>query len=155
MWYQIGSSTDGKPVAYRKDASRQVSYLDAGISLLQFYLDAGIPDDQIRSTFEKRYQGGYQAFRDAGGYLSSDPLEVPATAVMASAQQESWPEVKTAWCNPRADDDCYINEKKVPVAELGKWLPAVAESNIDQIGGMCETILCFDKDGIPAGYLLQ
>lgn len=44
------------------------------------------------------------------------------------------------------DDDCYINNKKVPVAELGKWLPDISESNADQLGGHCETILCFDKD---------
>lgn len=155
IWYQIGVSTDGLPVAYRIDTNKQVSYLDAGISLLQFYLDIGVPDDQIRPTFENRYQGGYQGFRDAGGYLSSDPLDLPPTNVTASATQSEWPEVKTAWCNPRMDDDCYINGKKVPIAELGKWLPDVAESNIDQIGGYCETILCFDKDNQPIGYLLQ
>lgn len=69
--------------------------------------------------------------------------------------QSEWPEVKTAWCNPRADDDCYINSKKVPIAELGKWLPDISESNADQLGGHCETILCFDKDDQPMGYLLQ
>ncbi|MFL3919642.1 hypothetical protein LER23_33705, partial [Pseudomonas aeruginosa] len=73
----------------------------------------------------------------------------------APSAQSEWPEINSAWCNPRMDDDCYINEKKVPVAELGKWLPAVSQSNIDQIGGYCETILCFDKDDQPAGYLLQ
>lgn len=53
------------------------------------------------------------------------------------------------------DDDCYINEKRVPIAELGKWLPDISESNADQLGGHCETILCFDKDDQPMGYLLQ
>ncbi|MNT89939.1 hypothetical protein D3C72_2307560 [compost metagenome] len=53
------------------------------------------------------------------------------------------------------DDDCYINEKRVPIAELGKYLPAISESNADQLNGHCETILCFDKDDQPMGYLLQ
>lgn len=77
-------------------------------------------------------------------------------AVCASAAvAQSYPDVKTAWCNPRMDDDCYINGKKVPIAKLGKYLPAVSESNVDQLGGGCETILCFDKDDKPLGYLLQ
>lgn len=53
------------------------------------------------------------------------------------------------------DDDCYINSKKVPIAKLGKYLPSVSESNVDQLGGYCETILCFDKDDQAMGYLLQ
>ena len=52
-------------------------------------------------------------------------------------------------------DDCYINEKRVPIAELGKYPPAISESNADQLNGHCETILCFDKDDQPMGYLLQ
>ncbi|MEE1869241.1 hypothetical protein [Pseudomonas auratipiscis] len=53
------------------------------------------------------------------------------------------------------NDDCYINEKKVPIADLGKWLPAVAESSIDQLGGYCEAVLCFDSKDQPLGYILQ
>jgi hypothetical protein len=30
---------------------------------------------------------------------------------------------------------------------------ADAESNINQLGGFCETILYFDKDNQPVGYL--
>lgn len=36
IWYRIGVSTDGKPVAYRVDTSRQVSYAEAGSLLYQF-----------------------------------------------------------------------------------------------------------------------
>lgn len=151
-WYNIGVSTDGKPVAYRVDASRPVPYHEAGQLLLQFYMDAGIPDDQLVSTFDKRYEGGYAAWKSKGGYLSSEPL-MP-TSMKVSAPQ-SYPDVKSAWCNPQADDDCYINGKKVPIAQLGKYLPEVTESNVDQLGGGCETILCFDKDDKPLGYLSQ
>lgn len=150
IWYRIGTSTDGKPVAYRIDTSHQMSYAEAGSLLYQFYLDIGVPDDQLVPTFDGRYEGGYAAWQtETGGAQAAAPQSSAASA------QSEWPEIKSAWCNPRMDDDCYINEKKVPVAELGKWLPAVAESNIDQIGGYCETILCFDKDNLPAGYLLQ
>lgn len=78
-----------------------------------------------------------------------------SAAKTPSSSKSEWPEVKTAWCNPRLDDDCYINNKKIPVAELGNWLPDISESNADQLGGHCETILCFDKDEQPMGYLLQ
>ncbi|TKJ79969.1 hypothetical protein PspCFBP13509_10995 [Pseudomonas sp. CFBP13509] len=150
IWYRIGVSTDGKPVAYRVDTSHQVSYAKAGSLLHQFYLDIGVPDNQLLPTFDGRYEGGYAAWQAQKGRAQASTQQSLAT----SAQLE-WPDVKSAWCNPRMDDDCYINEKKVPIADLGKWLPAVAESNIDQIGGFCETILCFDKDNQPVGYLLQ
>ena len=149
IWYRIGTSTDGKPVAYRVDTSRQVSYADAGSILYQFYLDIGVPDNQLAATFDKRYEGGYAAWQAQKGNAQTG-AQPPST----SAQSE-WPEVKTAWCNPRMDDDCYINSKKVPIAELGKYLPSVSESNVDQLGGYCETILCFDKDDQAMGYLLQ
>ncbi|MDD2046216.1 hypothetical protein [Pseudomonas putida] len=149
MWYRIGTSTDGKPVAYRTDASRQVSYMEAGSLLMKFYLDAGVPDNELVSTFDKRYIGGWAAWNQEKGGAASAAMKAP------TAPQSEWPEVKTAWCNPRMDDDCYINNKKVPIAELGKWLPDISESNADQLGGHCETILCFDENNQPMGYLLQ
>ncbi|BAU72377.1 hypothetical protein [Metapseudomonas furukawaii] len=149
IWYRISTSTDGKPVAYRVDTSRQVSYAEAGSLLYQFYLDIGVPDDRLVGTFDGRYEGGYAAWQEQKG--SSRNVAHQA----AEPAQTEWPDVKSAWCNPRMDDECYINEKRVPIAELGRWLPDVAESNIDQIGGYCETILCFDKDDQPIGYLLQ
>ena len=150
IWYRIGISTDGKPVAYRIDTSRQVSYAEAGALLYQFYLDIGVPDNHLVPTFDGRYEGGYAAWQAQKG-----GAQATASQPSGTSDQSEWPEVKSAWCNPRMDDECYINNQRVPVADLGKWLPAVAESNIDQIGGYCETILCFDKDNQPAGYLLQ
>ncbi|HGW4727207.1 TPA: hypothetical protein ACNH51_006081 [Pseudomonas aeruginosa] len=149
IWYRIGVSTDGKPVAYRVDTSRQVSYAEAGSLLYQFYLDIGVPDNQLVPTFDGRYEGGYAAWQAQKGSAPASTLQSPTSA------QSEWPDVKSAWCNPRMDDDCYINNQKVPVAELGKWLPSVSESNIDQLGGHCETILCFDSKDQPLGYLLQ
>lgn len=148
LWYQIGVSTDGKPVAYHRDATRGVSYAEAGSILWQFYQDAGIPDNELVSTFDKRYEGGWAAWNAAKGSVKKTSL-LPANTV------QSYPVVKSAWCNPRADDDCYIDNKKVLIADLGKYLPSVSESNIDQLGGYCETILCFDESDQPLGYLLQ
>lgn len=150
IWYRIGISTDGKPVAYRVDTSNQVSYAKAGSILYQFYLDIGVPDNQLAPTFDGRYEGGYAAWQAQKGGTQVAAVQPPATP-----PQSEWPDVKSAWCNPRMDDDCYINEKRVPIAELGKYLPAISESNADQLGGHCETILCFDKDDQPMGYLLQ
>ncbi|MNY25872.1 hypothetical protein D3C86_1596800 [compost metagenome] len=137
-------------MAYRVDTSHQVSYAKAGSILYQFYLDIGVPDNQLIPTFDGRYEGGYAAWQAQIGGTQAAAVQSPATST-----QSKWPDVKSAWCNPRMDDDCYINEKRVPIAELGKWLPDISESNADQLGGHCETILCFDKDDQPMGYLLQ
>jgi hypothetical protein len=53
------------------------------------------------------------------------------------------------------DDECYINNNRVPVAELGKWLPAYSQSNVDQLGGYCETYICYDQEDKPLGILMQ
>lgn len=148
LWYQIGMSTDGKPVAYHRDSTRAVSYAEAGSLLWQFYLDSGIPDSEMVSTFDKRYEGGWAAW-------NQQKSGVAAKASYQTTTVRSYPPVKTAWCNPLKDDDCYIDNKKVLIAELGKYLPSVSESNVDQLGGYCETILCFDEGDQPLGYLLQ
>ncbi|MBV2132595.1 hypothetical protein KRX52_07225 [Pseudomonas sp. MAP12] len=150
IWYRVGISSDGKPVAYRNDVSRKVSYAEAGSLLYQFYLDIGVPDDQLVSTFDGRYEGGYAAWQAQKGNTQAATQQSAAT----SAQSE-WPEVKEAWCNPRMDDECYIDNKLVPVAELGKWLPAYSQSNVDQLGGYCETYICYDQDDKPLGILMQ
>lgn len=141
IWYVIGVSTDGKPVAYRHDATRMVSYKEAGQMLHQFYLDIGTPDRLIEGTIDGRYDGGYEA------------LMSNATPAKQELSQGEWPEVNSAWCNPRMDDDCYINGESVPMHELNKFLPEVSQSNIDQIGGYCEGVICFDADNVPAGVM--
>lgn len=154
LWYQIGMSTDGKPVAYHRDSTRQVSYVEAGSLLWQFYLDSGIPDDQLVSTFDKRYEGGWSAW--CSPRINDDCFkDFKKASLRSPSVTHDYPPIKSAWCNPRADDDCYIDNKKVLIADLGKYLPSVSESNVDQLGGHCETILCFDESDQPLGYLLQ
>ncbi|WP_262501962.1 hypothetical protein [Pseudomonas fragi] len=60
-------------------------------------------------------------------------------------------EVKAAWCNPRADDDCTINGKKVPKAELKQYLPTVYELEVLNAGGHCEYPICYDENDKPVG----
>ncbi|MCY1454295.1 hypothetical protein D9M71_713490 [compost metagenome] len=79
-----------------------------------------------------------------------------AQPVSASALSRfKWPEVKSAWCNPRMDDDCYINNQPVSVYDLGKWLPAVSREEAEQEGGYCETSICFDSKDQPIGHIPQ
>ncbi|MBH8692575.1 hypothetical protein I5J61_01235 [Pseudomonas aeruginosa] len=153
IWFCIGASTDGKPVAYRVDTSRQVSYAEAGSLLYQFYLDIGVPDDRLVGTFDGRYEGGYAAWQAQKG-------EVRATTQQSTSAPSrfQWPEVKSAWCNPRMDDDCYINEEPVAIEDLGKWLPAIHPEEIaevEQEGGYCETIFCFSSADKPLGFKPQ
>ncbi len=141
IWYVIGTSTDGKPVAYRHGATRMVSYKEAGQMLHQFYLDIGVPDRLIEATLDGRYDGGYAA------------LVSNVAPVKQEVTQGEWPEIKEAWCNPRMDDECYIDGERVPMHELNKYLPEVSQSNIDQIGGYCEGVICFDADNVPVGVM--
>jgi len=139
MWYKIGTSTDGKPVAYRIDVERQVSYAGAGSLLWRFYQDAGIPDNELVSTFDKRYQGGWAAWNSEKGNVAKVSNAKPA--------------VNSAWCNPRLDDDCYINHAKVPQAQLGQYLPVVSMDDVERQGGYCETVICFNEDDKPIGIV--
>ena len=60
-------------------------------------------------------------------------------------------DVKEAWCNPRADDECTINGKKVLKEELKQYLPAVYELEVLNAGGHCEYPICYDKNDKPIG----
>ena len=110
IWYRIGTSTDGKPVAYRVDTSHQVSYAEAGSLLHQFYLDIGVPENQLLPTFDGRYEGGYAAWQAQKGRAQASTQQSLAT----SAQLE-WPDVKSAWCNPRT---CLVIGIAGPVVVL-------------------------------------
>lgn len=140
IWYRIGTSTDGKPVAYRVDTDRQVSYAEAGAMLYQFYLDIGVPDDRLEGTMDRRYEGGYSAFvndQGNGQQKASHTLDIG--------------EIKEAWCNPQADDECYLNDTQVPKADLGKYLPSISDSQAAEQGGWCEYPLCYNGDNKVIG----
>lgn len=90
IWYRIGTSTDGKPVAYRVDTSRQVSYAEAGSLLYRFYLDIGVPDDRLVDTFDGRYEGGYAAWQVQKGEVGAttqQPKSSPQSLSMAGSEE--------------------------------------------------------------------
>ncbi len=60
-------------------------------------------------------------------------------------------DVKEAWCNPRADDECTINGNKVAKAELKQYLPEIYELEVLNAGGYCEHPICYDKNDKPVG----
>jgi len=145
LWYYIGESTDGKPVAYRVDGGplkggKPVSYVEAGGYLWSFYTDHGMAESQYPVVFDRVYEGGIQQFR-ADALAMEEPK--PAKQV----------KVLRAWCNPRLDDDCYINDNKVPVAQLSDYLPKVTQEEVDSAGGYCEYPVCYDAGDNPIGIM--
>lgn len=56
-----------------------------------------------------------------------------------------------ASCAPQMDDECTINNKKVPRAQLGNYLPVVNEDEVELAGGVCEYPICYGADYKPVG----
>lgn len=146
IWYYIGESSDGRPVAYRIDGGpqkgdRPVSYAEAGRILYAFYQDAGVSKKLFKATFDRQYQGGLAAFMAEKGQLPR----------VATPQKVSNVRVDKAWCNPQLDDDCSINGKKVLKRNLKDFLPVVDEGIISANGGYCEYPICYDGNDKPVG----
>lgn len=146
IWYYIATSTDGKPVAYRLDGGPQnkgleVSYVEAGRMLLEFYKNAGVPEKLIANTFSPRYEGGYRQYLKDFEAYHAEKVE----------QVERLSKVNSAWCNPRADDDCTVNDHKVLKKDLGKYFPHVSPEEVSKRGGYCEYPICYDANDKPIG----
>ncbi|BBR56062.1 hypothetical protein Q048_01640 [Pseudomonas aeruginosa BWHPSA043] len=145
IWYYIAESTDGKPVAYRNDGGpyvkngKPVSYAQAGEMLWKFYKDSGVNDKLFANTFNRRYDGGVKQF------------ELDRSGKSQSQHQSKNIKVTEAWCNPQADDDCYINKNKVPKEKLGEYLPQVTPEQVSAAGGYCEYPICYDENDTPIG----
>ncbi len=143
IWYYIGQSSDGKTVAYKfgtgPDAGEpMVSYAEAGKMLLDLYKRTGMNEENIRSEFKFHYEGGLDGYlKDSQG--GSKPASKKKVIVTE------------AWCNPRMDDECYINNKQVPVDQLSSYLPVVKEDDIVAAGGYCEYPICYDRNDRPVG----
>lgn len=143
VYYYIAPSTDGKPIAYlfgHGPAAGQVglSYAQAGAALVEFYEISGATDKDIADTMSMRYQGGWDQYQADQGSASKNTVV-------------SRVEVKTAKCNQMMDDECYINDKRVPIDSLGMYLPKVNRDRVEAAGGVCETPICYDKDLKPIG----
>lgn len=140
-WYYIWLSRDGKVVAHLTKTGPaydgdEVTYVAAAETLQQFYIDSGLNDAEIVHELDLRVDGGY---------ASVVKTDSPAQKITISG------DIKEAWCNPRMDDDCSINGQKVPVAELGKYLPALDPSEVEASGGTCEYPICYDANYKPVG----
>ncbi|MBV7515956.1 hypothetical protein KW848_31470, partial [Pseudomonas sp. PDM25] len=93
-----------------------------------FLLDHGISQINVKDTMAA-YQLDANASRgqpvDTAPQVENNPMTKPTKNI----------EVKEAWCNPQADDDCTINGKKVAKAALQQYLPAVYELEVLNAGG--------------------
>ena len=49
------------------------------------------------------------------------------------------------------DDACTVNDKKVPKAQLGKYLPKLDADSVEAAGGYCEYPVCYDVNDNPIG----
>lgn len=82
IWYYMGQSSDGKPVAYLKGFGpafdgEAVSYAQAGQMLVEFYENSGI-DNQKAIQFElsQHYDGGWEQFQaDMNGGTASASID--------------------------------------------------------------------------------
>lgn len=147
IYYYIYESEDGYPIAYRMDGGpnkkgKEVTYAQARTTLQDFFLDHG-----ISKTSAKDAIAAYSL--DTTSDSSVD--EVPQVEKTPMTKPTKIIEVKEAWCNPRADDECTINGKKVAKSELKQYLPAVYELEVLNAGGYCEHPICYDKNDKPIG----
>lgn len=117
IWYYMGQSSDGKPVAYLKGFGpgfdgEAVSYAEAGQMLVEFYENSGI-DNQKAIQFElsRHYEGGWEQFQaDLNGgnaSASTNPEqclnawikafrdEVGEDAMIVGEQLDEW----KGWCS--------------------------------------------------------
>ncbi len=149
IYYYIYESEDGYPIAYRMDGGphkkgKEVTYSQARTTLQEFLLDHGISHataaDAI-AAYRLDANTDFTSSDDVSPQLDEKPMSKPTKHV----------EVKDAWCNPRADDDCTVNGRKVEKAKLQDYLPKVYELEILNAGGYCEYPICYDKNDKPVG----
>lgn len=125
LMYYIQGSGD-HIVAHRSGegpmfGKESISYTDAGRELRDFYTRGGANERAVDTLFKRR------------------------TGLTWTEWQERYPAENkiSAWCNPRKDNDCYINDTWVDEKQLSKFLPIVTVEEIESRNGFCETILCF------------
>ncbi|MCU9530456.1 hypothetical protein [Pseudomonas mosselii] len=148
-WYYVDSSIDGQPVAYLWDTGpgfggERISYVEAGDLLMDFYTSSGMKPNYAKAEFNAHYTGGYDKYiadREAK-YPATEPETVSDTPVS---------EVTEAWCNPQMDDECFVNSRRVPMADLGKYLPKVDFDDVMSNGGSCDMKICYSSQGKPIG----
>lgn len=149
IYYYIYESEDGYPIAYRMDGGpnkngKGVTYAQARASLQEFLLDHGISNTNAKDAI-----ASYKLDANTGHDQSVD--DSPQAENLPRTKPTKNVEVKEAWCNPRADDECTINGKKVAKEQLNQYLPAIYELEVLNAGGYCEHPICYDKNDKPVG----
>ncbi|MEJ3576665.1 hypothetical protein WEU41_20735 [Pseudomonas fragi] len=122
---------------------KEVTYSQARATLEDFLLDHGVSNASVKDSVAAY---SLDANETSGSVDSEPQVEKPPMTKPTKTI-----EVKAAWCNPRADDDCTINGKKVPKAELKQYLPTVYELEVLNAGGHCEYPICYDENDKPVG----
>lgn len=140
IWYYIYTNEEGQAIAYLMGEGpgfkgEAVSYREAGNLLHQFYLDSNLSDEDIVFEMDNNYAGGYATWK-AG--------DVAVTPKASGG-------VESAYCAPQLDDSCYVNDVKVPKADLNQFLPVVQETTVQAAGGYCDYPICYDKADRPVG----
>lgn len=149
IYYYIYESEDGYPIAYRMDGgpnkkAKGLTYAQARTTLQDFLLDHGISNINVKDSI-----AAYSLDVNSKGAASVDDKPQIEKIIMTKPTKNI--EVKEAWCNPRADDECTINSNKIPKEDLKQYLPAVYELEVLNAGGYCEYPICYDKNDKPIG----
>lgn len=135
VWFYLDQSVEGKPMAYRWDQGPKankprVEYVEAGKYIHEYFLNYGANDAWIKHRMDLIYDTGLD------GFLSDISGSAPVSQTIG--------EVESAWCNPRMDDDCYINDIQVPMEQLKNYLKVLDVEAVEAAGGYCEYPVCYD-----------
>ena len=60
-------------------------------------------------------------------------------------------DLQNAYCSQTSDDACYINDQKVPKAQLKQYLPTVNPKDVEKDAGYCDYPICYDFNDFPIG----
>jgi hypothetical protein len=107
-----------------------------------------------RYLLDYDYYIDYDAAGNATEYLRGTGPQFGGERVSAAVQPTaavSQVTVFEASCAPQMDDECTINNKRVPKAQLGNYLPKVNEADVEAAGGACEYPICYDAQYKPVG----
>ncbi len=149
IYYYLYESKDGYPIAYLLNGGpdkkgKVVTYAEARTTLQDFLLDRGMNQSAARDMIDQ-YDLDKPAPSENSANDATESSDKPPTKPTKNIV------VSKAWCNPRADDECTINDQKVSKTELKDYLPQIYEMEVLNAGGYCEYPICYDKDDKPVG----
>ncbi|EPL60205.1 hypothetical protein B382_22430 [Stutzerimonas stutzeri B1SMN1] len=147
-WYYVDTSTEGQPVAYLWDTGPgfggdRIAYPESAEMLYDFYIRSNLTESRALKMTGGHYNGGLEQYKlDSQKHHGAE--ETPSV-------KDNFSEIKEAWCNPRMDDECFVNGQKVTKNEIKRLLPKVDFDEVMSNGGVCEFPICYDYTGKPIG----